>query len=255
MRKITSVLIWAGIFGLILIWLPLLTIVRIFDRDPALYTTGSVFRKLGYVISKINPNWIVKIDDEYKKLDDRTPFVMVSNHLSNADIPVISNLPWEMKWIAKKELFDMPILGWMLKLAGDISVDRKSTNKRSAIFKQCSNYLEKNVSVIFFPEGTRSRDGRLNKFAIGAFDLAIRERVKVLPIALDGTQNCLPKKSWLFEPDVRVKLKVLSPVDGSDYQPGEGIKLMNTVRNRIAEQLAEWRGVSVSKVDALHDRL
>lgn len=254
MRKVTSVLIWVGIVGLILIWLPVLAIVRIFDRDPAQYNTGRVFRKLGYAISKINPNWNVTIDDGYKNLDDRTPFVMVSNHLSNADIPVISNLPWEMKWIAKKELFDMPILGWMLKLAGDISVDRKATNKRMAIFNKCSIYLEKNVSVIFFPEGTRSRDGRLNKFAIGAFDLAIRQRVKVLPIALDGTQNCLPKKSWLFEPDVAVKLKVLSPVDGSDYQPGEGIKLMNTVRNRIAEQLAEWRGESVSKVDALRDR-
>lgn len=249
-----SVLIWAGIVGLILIWLPVLAIVRIFDRDPALYNTGRVFRKLGYAISKINPNWNVKIDDGYKTLDDRTPFVIVSNHLSNADIPVISNLPWEMKWIAKKELFDLPILGWMLKLAGDISVDRKSSNKRIAVFSKCSNYLKKNVSVIFFPEGTRSRDGRLNKFAIGAFDLAIREKMKVLPIALDGTQNCLPKKSWLFEPDVNVKLKVLHPVDVSDYQPGEGIKLMNTVRNRIAEQLSEWRGVPVSEVDSLRDR-
>lgn len=246
--------IWAGIAGLVLFWMPLLAIVRIFDRDPARYRTGRMFRKLGYAISNINPNWNVSIDRRYQKLNDRTPFVMVSNHLSNADIPVISNLPWEMKWIAKKELFEFPVLGWMLKLSGDIPVDRQSTNKRAAVFRRCSYYLKQSISVIFFPEGTRSRDGRLNKFAIGAFDLAIREGVDVLPIVVDGTQACLPKKSWLFEPDVYVKLKVLEPVDVSEFKTGEGIALMEKVRNRIAGQLAEWRGVPVSEVDALHDR-
>ena len=254
MSRVKSVLIWAGIVALVFIWLPLMAIVWLFDRDPARYRTGRAFRKLGYAISKINPNWNINIDQGYLSFNDRTPFVMVSNHLSNADIPVISNLPWEMKWIAKKELFELPGLGWMLKLAGDIPVDRKSSNKRIAVFKSCSNYLKKNVSVIFFPEGTRSRDGRLNKFAVGAFDLAIREGVNVLPIVVDGTQSCLPKKSWLFEPEVYVKLKVLDPVDVSTFKAEESLALMNTVRDRIARQLAEWRGVSVSEVDALHGK-
>ena len=254
MSRVKSVLIWAGIVGLVFIWLPLIASVWIFASDPVRYRPGRAFRKLGYAISKINPNWNVNVDQGYQKLNDRTPFVMVSNHLSNADIPVISNLPWEMKWIAKKELFELPVLGWMLKLAGDISVDRKSSNKRLAVFKSCSNYLEKSVSVIFFPEGTRSRDGRLNKFAVGAFDLAIKEGVNVLPIVVDGTQSCLPKKSWLFEPDVIIKLKVLDPVNVSDFRPEESLALMNTVRERIARQLAEWRGVSVSEVDALQGK-
>ncbi len=253
MRRITSVLIWAGIVLLILIWLPVLAIVRLFDRDPVRYRTGRVFRKLGYAITKINPNWKVSIDDGYKKLDDREPYVMVSNHLSNADIPVIASLPWEMKWVAKKELFELPILGWMLKLAGDIPVDRKSAGQKIAVFKRCSDYLSKHISVMFFPEGTRSRDGRINRFAIGAFELAIREGKSILPIALDGTQKCLPKRSWLFEPEVYVKLKVLDPVDVSGYQAGEGEKLMHVARNRITGQLAEWRGVPVSEVDSLHN--
>ncbi|MEX0945052.1 MAG: lysophospholipid acyltransferase family protein, partial [Balneolaceae bacterium] len=252
MRRVTSILIWAGIILLIIFWYPLLLIIRIFDRDPVRYRTGRMFRRLGFAISRINPNWMISLEG-YEHLNDREPYVMVSNHLSNADIPVISNLPWEMKWIAKKELFDLPLLGWMLKLSGDISVDRKSSNKRSAVFKQCSYYLEKGVSVIFFPEGTRSRSGKLNKFAVGAFDLAIRENIPVLPIAVDGTQKCLPKKSWLFEPEVYVKLKVLDPVDVSGYSREDSFKLMDKVRNDIARQLSEWRGIPVREVDSLYN--
>lgn len=249
MQYITSVLTWAGIVFLILIWLPFLGIVRLFDRDPVHYKTGKMFRKLGLVVSKINPNWHVELEG-HEQIDDRTPYVVVSNHLSNADIPVISNLPWEIKWIAKKELFELPILGWMMKLSGDISVDRSSTNKRAGVFKRCSFYLDRNISVIFFPEGTRSRSGKLNRFAIGAFDLAIREQVAVLPIVLDGTQDCLPKKSWLFKPDVYVKLKVLEPVSTKGMKPADSHELLQQVRRSIANQLSDWRNQPLEDVDA-----
>ncbi len=249
MQYISSVFTWAAIILLVLIWLPILVIVRLFDWDPVRYRTGKIFRKLGYFITKINPNWNIEIEGA-ALIDDRKPYVVVSNHLSNADIPLISNLPWEMKWIAKVELFNIPVLGWMMKMAGDIPVDRSSSNKRLGVFKQCSHYLDKNVSVIFFPEGTRSRSGKLNRFALGAFDLAIREQVELLPIVLDGTQECLPKKSWLFEPDVYVKMKVLDPVPTKDLLPEDSLKLMESVRSEIRDQLCRWRGESPSDVDS-----
>mgnify|MGYP003131840180 CR=1 FL=1 len=250
MQKVISVLTWAGIILLVLIWVPLLAIRRLFDRDPVRYKTGFLFRKLGLAITKINPNWTIILEN-YDQIDHRKPYIMVSNHLSNADIPVISNLPWEMKWIAKKELFEMPILGWLLKFAGDISVDRSSSSKRASIFQRCKYYLDRNVSVIFFPEGTRSRSGKLNKFAIGAFDLAIKEKIPVLPIVLDGTQECLPRKSWIFDQNVFVKLKVLDPVPTDQYEVGQNFELMDKVRMMIAEQLSEWRGQSLNEVDSL----
>jgi 1-acyl-sn-glycerol-3-phosphate acyltransferase len=251
MQYVTSVLIWSGVILLILFWLPLLAAVRIFDRDPALYRTGRVFRKLGYAISRVNPNWNVHIEG-HEKIDDRHPYVVVSNHLSNADIPVISNLPWELKWVAKKELFGIPFVGWMMSLAGDISVDRSVTASKIGVFKKCKFYLDRNVSVMFFPEGTRSRSGNLNRFSAGAFDLAIRENIPVLPLVLDGTQGCLPKQSWKFEPDVYVKLKVLDPIETSNLEKEDSRELMDTVRKSIARQLSEWRNKPLEEVDAMH---
>jgi 1-acyl-sn-glycerol-3-phosphate acyltransferase len=249
MQQLKSILIWAAIITLIVLWVPLLAVRRIFDRDPTRYRTGRWFRRLGYAISRVNPNWNVQIEG-HTDVNDRHPYVVVSNHLSNADIPVISNLPWEMKWIAKKELFGLPFAGWMMKMAGDIPVDRSSSTKRMGVFKKCSFYLRKNVSVMFFPEGTRSRTGKLNKFAPGAFDLAIRQQVPILPIVVDGTQSCLPKNTWVFEPDVYVRMKVLDPVSVEGLEKGDGKELMHQVRSMIASQLSEWRNQPLHEVDA-----
>lgn len=248
MQHLASVIIWIAVSLLVICWLPLLAVVRLFDRDPGLYRTGRMFRRLGLFISRVNPNWKISIEGDLE-IDDRNPYVIVSNHMSNADIPVISNLPWEMKWVAKKELFDVPIVGWMMKLAGDIPVSRGSKKQALMVFKRCKFYLDRNTSVMFFPEGTRSRSGNLTRFASGAFDLAIREKKPILPLVLDGTQGCLPKKSWVFEKDVHVKLKILEPISTENYDKGDSSELMKTVRTRMAEQLAEWREVDITEVD------
>lgn len=248
-QKLFSVLVWTGISLLVLIWLPMVGIVRLFDRDPVRYRTGKLFRKLGLLISRINSNWNITIEGA-GKIDDRQPFIVVSNHLSNADIPLISNLPWEMKWVAKKELFEIPVLGRMMKWASDIPVDRKASNRRVHVFEKCSYFLEKNCSVMFFPEGTRSRDGRLKRFTMGAFDLAIQKQVPILPVVIDGTQECLPKKTWVFTKDVYVNLKVLDPVVPDCSSGEEAKELMERVRIKMAAQIAEWRNEPLNRVDA-----
>lgn len=248
MQHLVSVFIWIAVSLLVLFWLPLLAIFRLFDRDAGLYKTGRMFRKLGLLISRVNPNWKISIEGNLE-IDDRQPYVIVSNHMSNADIPVISNLPWEMKWVAKKELFDLPIVGWMMKLAGDIPVSRGSKRQGLMVFRKCKYYLDNKTSVIFFPEGTRSRTGNLTRFASGAFEFAIREKRPILPLVLDGTQGCLPKQTWVFEPDVHVKLKVLEPISTKDFEKGDSSELMKIVRTKMAEQLAEWRGVDITEVD------
>lgn len=248
-QKVFSAFIWLGICLLIVLWLPLLFIVSLIDRDPVKYRTGKVFRKLGFVISKINSNWHISIDGE-TDIDDRTPYVVVSNHLSNADIPLISNLPWEMKWVAKTELFKLPILGWMMRLAKDIPVDRNSTLKKVGVFKTVGYVLDHNCSVMFFPEGTRSRNGQLKKYSSGAFALAIEKGVPVLPLVIDGTQECLPKKTWVFTKNVYIRLKVLRPVSTKNLTKKDISSLMEDVRQKQANQLCRWRGKELSRVDA-----
>lgn len=248
LSTVKSLAIWIGIVILILIWLPLLAVSRLFDRDPARYRTGKLFRKLGKYISKINPNWQIVITG-YENIDDRRPYVMVCNHLSQADIPLISNLPWEMKWVAKKELFDTPVIGWMMKLAGDISVDRKAPDRREQTFLQARHYLNHDCSVIFFPEGTRSRNGKLNRFKAGAFDLAIREKIPILPMVIDGTQNTLPKRSWKFGVAKHIKLKVLDPISTEGMQKSDIWELTNQVRQDILDQLSEWRNQEPENID------
>lgn len=250
MDALKSVLVWVAVLTLILCWLPMVALCRIFDREHARYKTGRLFRKLGKAISRVNPNWDLTITGN-TAIDDRRPYVMVCNHLSQADIPFISNLPWEMKWVAKKELFEVPILGWMMKMAGDISVDRRAANRKAATFLQARNYLQDDCSVIFFPEGTRSRTGKMNRFARGAFELAITENVPILPMVIDGTQNCLPKKSWKFGTAKHTKLEVLAPISTEGLTPQDINELTDEVRFKILSQLAEWRNKPVGQIDGL----
>lgn len=250
MDLLKSVLIWTTILVLILIWLPVLAVQRLFDHDPARYSTGRLFRKLGKAISRVNPNWELTISGN-TDIDDRRPYIIVCNHLSQADIPLISNLPWEMKWVAKKQLFETPLLGWMMQMAGDISVDRRSPDRKESTLQQGRYYLNNNCSVIFFPEGTRSRTGKLNRFAQGAFELAISEGVPVLPLVIDGTQNCLPKKSWKFGTARDIKLKVLSPIPTQNISMKNIGELTDEVRYSILSQLSEWRQKSIGEIDGM----
>lgn len=248
LSSLKSILIWSAILVLILFWTPLLGIVRLLDRDPALYRTGRLFRTLGKWITKVNPGWLITISGN-ADLDDRSPYVVVSNHLSNADIPVISNLPWEMKWMAKKELFGVPFSGWMMRLAGDIPVDRRDPTRQISTLKKAVFYLRNRCSIMFFPEGTRSRSGKLGRFTNGAFHLAIREQIPIVPLVVDGTQDCLPKNSWKFGQAPEIKLKVLEPVSVEGLTKDDVDELTENVRNAILKQLAEWRGTDPETID------
>lgn len=239
---IRSTWTWAALIALIVLWAPLVALVRLFDRDPARYVTGFVFRRLGMIMTRVNPAWRIHIEGE-RSVDPRCPYVMVCNHQSIADIPIISCLPWEMKWIAKAELLKLPILGWMMRWVGDIPVDRDSRSSGARVLVAARQYLRDRCSVIFFPEGTRSRDGRLFPFSDGAFRLAIKAQVPILPLVLDGTHGALPKNSWKFGA-VSVKLRVLAPVQTSGLQAGDAPALRERIRSVIAAELAAWRKVS-----------
>ena len=180
-----SIWIWAASGTILLVWLPIMAVSRLFERDPLRLRTGRYFRTSGRAISRVNP-WRLHITGRERIVPGQC-YVVVSNHQSLADIPLITHVRIDAKWMAKAELFKLPVAGWMLRLAGDVPVDRKDRRKAAQALLQCARYLRQKCSLVFFPEGTRSLDGQVLPFNDGPFQLAIREQVPVLPLVVEGS--------------------------------------------------------------------
>jgi len=249
MKAVSSALTWAAIVLITLSALPVIAVLRVLDRSPARLRAGRALRIFGSAFTRINSAWHLRITG-VDPATLRHPYVVVSNHLSAADIPLISRLPWEMKWVAKKALFDVPVLGWMLHMVGDIPVDRKDPRSRATVLRRARSRITNGASVMFFPEGTRSRDGRLKTFHDGAFRLAIAAGVPVLPLAIDGTSDALPTSGWQFS-DANIRLAVLPPVPTDGLTADDVAALRDRVRGIIRAQVAEWRGLPEAAVDGL----
>ncbi len=249
-NTVRSASIWAALGGLVVGWLPLLAVRRLFDRDPARYRTGRLFRHLGVAMSRVNPFWTVAVEGE-PPADMRRPYVVVANHQSMADIPVVCWLPGEMKWVAKAELFRLPVVGHLMRLAGDIPVDRKDPESRAAVLLHARRVLDARCSVVFFSEGTRSRDGRVRRFQTGAFRLAIEAGAPVLPVAVDGTRDALPKHGWRFGKKILARVAALDPIPTEGLSPADAEALAEQARQQIIGQVAAWRGTSPEAMDAL----
>src|SRR5258707_7155180 len=239
-RLLRSIWIWTASAALILAWTPLLASVRLFDRDPMRLRTGRWFRRLGRGLAKINP-WRIHISG-IENLKAGQVYVIVSNHQSLADIPVIGHLMLDGKWLAKAELFRLPVVGWMLRMAGDVPVDRSDRRKGAKAMLRCARYLRQGCSVVFFPEGTRSPDGEVLPFNEGPFVLAIREQVPVLPLMVDGSGAALPRNSLLFGGTQDIHLRILKPVPVEGWNAKQSSELREVVRQKIVDELHALRG-------------
>jgi len=222
--------------SLILAWVPVVVVVWLFDRDPLHVRTAHWFRGLAPALAKVNP-WRIEISGRDYLSHDRV-YVIVSNHQSLADIPVISLLRLDAKWLAKAELFRLPVFGRLMRMAGDVPVERGDRRKAARALLDCTRYLRRGCSVMFFPEGTRSRDGKVLPFNDGPFQLAIRERVPVLPLAIEGSGNALPRNSWLFGPPQDIRLRILEPVSTKGWDASRTAELRDLVRQKIVDSLA-----------------
>jgi 1-acyl-sn-glycerol-3-phosphate acyltransferase len=223
----------------ILLWLPLMFVVRLatapFDRGR--YAVGYLFRKIAVVEAALNPLWRFRCTGSMPA-DPRRPYVVVSNHESFVDILLISHLPWEMKWLSKAELFRLPVMGWLMALAGDIPLKRGFGPSAIEAIARCREALANRVSVMIFPEGTRSTTAEMLPFKDGAFRLAIDAGVPILPLAVHGTATALPKHDWRFGRSTAV-VKVLEPVETTGLSPADVPALKEKVRTMIAGGRAE----------------
>ena len=216
MNALLSAAAWAELaaiaVGGFFIQLPLAIVCAPFD--PGRKVAGRFLRLMAVATAKTSPFWFFGIDGPKPKKPTRKT-VVISNHVSNADAFLISFLPWEMKWMAKRSLMKIPFVGWSMWLAGDVPVERGQKDSALAALEQCKAWLERGVPIMIFPEGTRSKTGELLPFKDGAFRLAIESGADLLPIAVAGTREALPKHSWRFSrSNARVKVGVPLPTAG-----------------------------------------
>ena len=168
-------------------------------------------------------------------IDPASPYIYMPNHQSNFDIPVLlGHLKVQFRWLAKMELFKIPIFGRAMRKAGYISIDR---NNRESAFKSlavAANQIRNGVSVLIFPEGTRSRDGKIRPFKKGGFVMAIDAGVPIVPVVITGTRAIMPKgKFRVYKGHVRMDIQ--KPIHTSTFTRETKEALMESVRRDMCE--------------------
>lgn len=167
------------------------------------------------------------------------PAVFIANHQSHLDPPlIISTLPSHPVFLAKRELALVPFLGWVIWLARFIFVDRSDREKALASLEDAARRIQAGQSVVVFPEGTRSRDGRLLPFKKGSFTLAHRAGVPVIPLAIHGGVEVMPKHAWRVK-GADFRLVVGEPMDPTDYPGPEALR--EEAQRRLQRMLAATR--------------
>jgi len=195
-----------------------------FDRDRLV--TGRVLRGFGSALARAFPLWRVRFEGSLPP----GPFVLAANHRSWLDVFVLARLPREMKWVAKAELFRAPLVGWLLRMSGDIPVTRGDSDSGADAVQRARDYLAHGIPVVFFPEGTRGRDGVLKPFKAGAFDVAAAAGVPTVPVAITGTAEGMPPGTYRILPS-SIVVRILEPIRG------DSATLRNETRTRIAAAL------------------
>ena len=176
-----------------------------------------------------------------ENIDPRKAYVMVLNHNSMVDILSIYNLPLIFKWVSKKEVYRIPIVGQLLFAHGDIVINRASAKEAmQLVHTRGMEWLKKGACVSIFPEGTRSKDGEIHNFKAGAFILAKDAGVPILPIVLDGT-NTMVRNGWLMNWRNKITIRILPPVSAEDVVNRDIKDVMTEVRDNMVATLADIR--------------
>jgi 1-acyl-sn-glycerol-3-phosphate acyltransferase len=167
------------------------------------------------------------------------PYIFMVNHQSALDIyALLRVLPVSSKWIAKRQLFAIPLFGWAMKRAGYISLDRENAREALKAINDAARKIREGTNILVFPEGTRSRDGVLLPFKKGAFSLVVRAGTPVLPLGIKGTSALQPKGSFVPGKKGVIYVRLGEPIPVKEDSVSEKARIMDEVRLSI-EKLIE----------------
>jgi 1-acyl-sn-glycerol-3-phosphate acyltransferase len=212
-RRVGSTLFWAFLIVTSLLCFPVAALIWattvLFDRRLVALHRFTCFWASLY--TWCNPGWRVSVSGREHLRPDAT-YVMVANHQSLLDILVLFRLFAHFKWVSKAELFRIPCVGWNMSLNRYIRLRRGDARSIAQMMRDAERTLADGSSVMIFPEGTRSADGRLKPFKHGAFTLAQRAHVPLLPIVIEGTANALPKRGFVLHGHHPIRIRILPEI-------------------------------------------
>ena len=186
------------------------------------------------------PPWSVNVIGR-EKIDKNKTYIIVSNHQSLVDILSAFMLFTHFKWVSKSELFRIPLIGWNMSLNRYVRLERGRKASVKRMYKACERHLNQGSSLYLFPEGTRSATGLMREFKEGAFILAKRNQVSILPIVINGSKNAVPKDSLNFHGRSHIELEILDALAPESFKNLSSKELAQHVRELIRMKVAEER--------------
>lgn len=190
----------------------------------------------GVLLIRLNPFWHLRVIGK-EHIRKGKSYVLVANHASLSDIVCLFFLDHQFKWLAKKSLFKIPFLGWSMAAMGYIPLERGKYASIRTSYRQALDWLEKDVSILIFPEGTRSRSGEMGQFKSGAFRLAIESKRPIVPIVLAGTQQVISKGQAAFGKPGGAVLSILPPIETKEISLEEEGKVKKKVEELMRQEL------------------
>lgn len=246
---------WAGLFFSVLMWVGVcfltvfFTLMDIFIAFPLSLLIDKGTRRLVHQVSILwargiiawNPIWTLVVTG-LGNVPKGKNFIVVANHQSLLDILALcAALPLNFKFLAKRELFYVPFMGWAMACAGYVPVDRSSHESGRRAIKRIVALLSIRLSVLLFPEGTRSPDGKIHTFKMGAFKLARDHKVEILPVVIDGTGRALPKKSIFLRNRSKFLVSIGKPVSLADLSDHSLEEVKEKIRHEMISRLEKIR--------------
>ncbi len=232
-KVMISLIIWVvGTALTIILYFSMLLAVIFFPFDKSKKIAHTQCFWWARAMVRLNPYWDVSVSG-LENIDKNKTYVIVANHQSLADIIIVYLTRMQFKWVAKESLFKLPFVGWSMSLAKHIKLERGDFGSIKKVYREAAQWLRGGMPVLFFPEGTRGNAKGMGDFQNGAFKLAIKEGVPVLPISIKGTGDAIPKGTWLFETKIPAAIKVLKPINVSGFGPADFAKLRDMAKAAI----------------------
>ncbi|MDA0788441.1 MAG: lysophospholipid acyltransferase family protein [Proteobacteria bacterium] len=229
---IAFIFLTSTLFFLIAVVISLAT--RPFDKRLRLLHRFTCFWASLYIW--VFPPWSVTIHGR-EKIDDSKTYIIVSNHQSLVDILVAFTLFTHFKWVSKAELFSIPLIGWNMFLNQYVRLERGSSASVRKMYRACEDHLQQGSSIFLFPEGTRSASGQMREFKEGAFVLAKRMQLPILPLVIDGSRNAVPKNSLNFHGRSDIHVTVLDEIPPQHFANTTVVDLSREVQQLIQNKL------------------